>query len=207
MNDVRKIRLVVLISGSGSNLQALIDASERGTLPADIVGVVSNRADAFGLTRAHKHAIPTLFFPKQGTRRDYDAALAEHVATFRPDFVVLAGWLRLLSMAFLERFPNRVVNLHPALPGELPGLHAIERALDEARRGERTYTGVMVHLVPDEGVDSGPVLAQERVEILADDTLETLRERMRGLEHHLLITTLRRLATGGLDPDAPPHFE
>ena len=92
-------------------------------------------------------------------RADYDARLADVVAGFGPDFVVLAGWMRILTMSFLGWFPDRVVNLHPALPGELPGTHAIERAWQEALAGERTATGVMVHLVPDEGVDDGPVLA------------------------------------------------
>jgi len=106
---------------------------------------------------------------------------------------VLAGWMRVLTMSFLGWFPRRVVNLHPARPGELPGTHAIERAWQEALAGERTETGVMVHLVPDEGVDDGPVLATETVAIRPDDTLESLTERVHATEHRLLVDTLRDL--------------
>jgi phosphoribosylglycinamide formyltransferase-1 len=128
-------------------------------------------------------------------RADYDARLADVVAGFGPDLVVLAGWMRLLTMSFLGWFPGRVVNLHPALPGELPGTRAIERAWHEALAGERTRTGVMVHLVPDEGVDDGPVLASEVVEIRPDDTLDTLSARIHATEHRLLVATLRTLCS------------
>ena len=116
------------------------------------------------------------------SRADYDARLADVVAGFGPSFVVLAGWMRILTMSFLGWFPSRVVNLHPALPGELPGTHAIDRAWQEALAGERTRTGVMVHLVPDEGVDAGPVLATA-----------TITDRVHATEHRLLVSTLRTL--------------
>ncbi len=103
--------------------------------------------------------------------------------------------MRILSSAFLDRFPNRVLNLHPALPGAFPGVHAIERAFDAYQRGEITQTGVMVHLVPDEGVDSGPVLAQESVPIEPNDTIEALQARIHQVEHRLLVDTLRGLLT------------
>ena len=115
------------------------------------------------------------------------------VAGFGPDFVVLAGWMRILTMNFLGWFPDRVVNLHPALPGELPGIHAIERAWHEALAGERTRTGVMVHLVPSESVDDGPVLATADVPILPDDTLDSLTARVHHTEHELLVDTLSGL--------------
>lgn len=191
-------RLVVMISGGGSNLQALIDAVEAGRLPARIVAVIANHADASGLRRAARHHIPSRVVPHGGPRAEYDARLAEVVAGFAPDWVVLAGWMRLLSMRFLDRFPNRVVNLHPALPGQFPGTHAIERALAAARRGEIAGTGVMVHLVPDEGVDDGPVLASQGVPISPDDTLETLEGRIHAVERRLLVETLRRLIAGEL---------
>ncbi len=193
-------RLVVMISGSGSNLQALIDAVEAGQLPARIVAVIANRADAYGLQRAARHHIPPRVVPHGGPRAEYDARLAEVVAGFAPDWVVLAGWMRLLSMRFLARFPGRVVNLHPALPGQFPGTHAIERALVAARQGEIEGTGVMVHLVPDEGVDDGPVLASQGVPIAPDDTLETLEGRIHAVEHQLLVETLRRLIAGEIAP-------
>ncbi len=188
-------RLVVLISGSGSNLQALLDASQTGRLPARIAAVVSNRAEALGLARARRAGLAAVALPQTRAleRHAYDAALAEVVAGYDPAWVVLAGWMRLLSSAFLDRFPNRVINLHPALPGQFPGAHAIERALAAYREGATAHTGVMVHLVPDEGVDSGPVLAQEIVPIHPDDSLETLEARLHAVEHRLLVSTLVRV--------------
>ena len=196
-----KTRLVVLISGNGSNLQAIIDAIEAGSLPAQIVCVVSNKAKAYGLNRAEKHQIATAVFPrKKGTSRaDYDAELGRFVADLRPDWVVLAGWMLILSLEFLRFFPNRVINLHPALPGQFPGTHAIERAFAAYQRGELDQTGIMVHLVPDEGVDDGPVLATRTVPILPDDTLDDLEERIHATEHRLLVDVLRRLVQGEID--------
>jgi len=195
-------RLVVLISGNGSNLQALIDAAESGVLPADIACVVSNKGSAFGLQRAQKHHIPTAVFRKNQwkNRAEFDADLGRFVAGLEPDYVILAGWMLLLSMNFLRQFPNRVVNLHPALPGQFPGTHAIERAFEAYQRGQIEHTGIMVHLVPDEGVDDGPVLATENVPILPDDTLDTLEARVHAAEHRLLVETVRRLVTGELTP-------
>ena len=188
--------LVVLISGHGSNLQAILDACASGELNARIVAVISNKPDAFGLERARQANVPVLAKPnlKAQDRRDYDAELADLVASFQPDWIVLAGWMRVLSSAFLDQFPNHVVNLHPALPGTFPGTHAIERAYAAYRAGEITLTGVMVHLVPDEGVDVGPVLAQEIVPINAGDTLEDLEARVHAVEHRLLVSTLKTLA-------------
>lgn len=188
-------RLAVLASGNGSNLQALIDAVASGSLPADVVAVVSDRADAFALTRAGRAGIPAVHVGRHAgeTRPDYDARLADVVAGFGPDFVVLAGWMRVLTMSFLGWFPNRVVNLHPALPGELAGTNAIERAWHEALAGERTSTGVMIHLVPSESIDDGPVLASRPVPIHPDDTLESLAARVHRVEHELLVTTLTTL--------------
>lgn len=187
-----RCRLVVLISGSGTNLQAILDACAAGQILARVAAVISDKADAYGLERARQAGAPALVFPKrkEQERRAYDAALAEQVAAYQPDWVVLAGWMRLLSAAFLERFPGRVVNLHPALPGAFPGTHAIERAWDASRRGEIAHTGVMVHLVPDEGVDSGPVLAQEIVPIEPGETLQALEGRVHRVEHALLVQTL-----------------
>jgi phosphoribosylglycinamide formyltransferase-1 len=185
-------QLVVLISGNGSNLQAILDACASGALPARVAAVFSDRREAFGLERARRAGIPALALPKLKThsREAYDAQLAELAASYEPDLVVLAGWMRLLSMAFLGRFPNRVVNLHPALPGTFPGTRAIERAWEAHQRGEIRHTGVMVHLVPDEGVDSGPVLAQALVPIQAGDTLATFTERVHAAEHKILVQAL-----------------
>ena len=151
-------RLVVLISGQGSNLQAILDACSSGQLQAQVAAVISNQAQAFGLERARRAGLPAVYIAKGAaqTRRAYDAELADLAAGYQPDWIVLAGWMRLLTSAFLDRFPNRVVNPHPALPGTFPGVHAIERALEAFRRGEISTTGVMVHLVPDEGIELGP---------------------------------------------------
>ncbi len=188
-------RLVILISGNGSNLQAILDACVNGELNASVVAVISDKADAFGLTRARRANVDAVLKAKdkKQDRRAYDAELAECVASYEPDFVVLAGWMRILSSAFLDRFPNRVINLHPALPDTFPGTHAIERAYEAFRRGEISHTGVMVHLVPDEGVDSGPVLTQQVVAIQADDTRETLEARIHQVEHRLVVNTLKQI--------------
>ncbi|MCG3209177.1 MAG: Phosphoribosylglycinamide formyltransferase [Anaerolineae bacterium] len=197
-----KSKLVVLISGSGSNLQALLDACEAGTLPAKILLVVSNKASAYGLRRAESRRIPTAIFKRRKNvdRRDYDEELGRFIAALEPDWVILAGWMHLLSMNFLRYFPGRVVNLHPALPGQFPGTHAIERAFEAFRQGDIEQTGIMVHVVPDEGVDDGPVLATEIVPIEPDDTLEALEQRIHATEHRLLVETVRRLISGELHP-------
>lgn len=192
-------RLVVLASGAGSNLQAILDACAAGRLPARIAAVVSNKASSGALQRAADAGVPCVHVAPQAdeSRSDYDARLADIVSGFDPDWVVLAGWMRLLSMSFLGWFPGMVVNLHPALPGELPGVDAIGRAWNEARTNGRDHTGVMIHLVPDEGVDDGPVLATEIVPINPTDTLESLTERVHGVEHRLLVDTLTTLCTTG----------
>ncbi len=188
-------RLVVLISGEGTNLQALLDACRDGFLPAGVAAVFSNRNDAHGLERARLAGVPALAFPKPKgmNRHDYDRSLVDAVAAFKPDWVVLAGWLRLLSMPFLERFPGRVVNIHPALPGTFPGTDAIERAWQAWQQGEIDHSGVMVHLVPDEGVDCGPVLAQEMIPFLPGDTLDIYTNRVHTVEHRLYVETIKEL--------------
>ena len=187
------LNLVVLVSGYGSNLQAILDAVQLGVLPARVCAVISNKADAYGLERARLAGVPAIahVVHKGQERPEYDRQLAGLVTSYHPDWVVLAGWMRILSSAFLERFPNRVVNLHPALPGTFPGTHAIQRAFEAYQSGQIEHTGVMVHLVPDEGVDSGPVLNQRIVPILPEDTLETLETRIHAVEHALLVETLR----------------
>ncbi|MDE0701515.1 MAG: phosphoribosylglycinamide formyltransferase [Acidimicrobiaceae bacterium] len=193
-------RIVVLASGAGSNLQALLDAVNNGDLNAEIVGVIVNRRDAYALERASTNEIPTSFLglrpyldtsddPAQARRR-YDADLAGIVSGHRPDLVVLAGWMHLLTMEFLSHFPGRVMNLHPALPGEFPGAHAIDDAWHAHLSDGLDRTGVMVHLVPDEGVDDGPVLATQVVPIRADDDRESLEARIHAAEHDLLVRTV-----------------
>ena len=197
------LRLVVLVSGSGSNLQAIIDAIAAGDLDAEIALVVSNRQAAFALERAAQVGIPTLYFPLkpyrdggQG-REAYDADLAAEIAQAAPDVVMLAGWMHVLSPAFLERFPGRVLNLHPALPGTLPGTHAIERAFELFQRGELDHSGCMVHYVIPE-VDAGEVVRQVEVPLLPGDTLEVFEARMHAAEHRLVVEALREVAGAGL---------
>ncbi len=191
-------RLVVLISGNGSNLQAILDACACGKLRAQVVAVISNKRDTFGLERAKCANVPAIVKSKlkEQDRRVYDSELADLVAAYQPDWVVLAGWMRVLSSTFLDRFPNHVVNLHPALPGAFPGTHAIDRAYAAYQAGANDHTGVMVHLVPDEGVDDGPVLAQEIVPINPDDSIETVEAHIHAVEHRLLVNTLKTLTRG-----------
>jgi phosphoribosylglycinamide formyltransferase 1 len=194
-------RLAVLASGNGSNLWAIIEACRLGKLDAKVEIVVSNDPLAYALQRSAKRGVRTAICqPKADEERaDYDSRLAVVVQRAAPDIVVLAGWMRLLSMNFLGRFPGQVINLHPALPGEYPGLRAIERAFADAQVGNRDYTGVMVHRVPDEGVDDGPVLGSTRVHISPNDTLESLSVRIHAAERELLVATLATLIAGGAD--------
>ncbi|MCB0046054.1 MAG: phosphoribosylglycinamide formyltransferase [Caldilineaceae bacterium] len=195
-------RLAVLISGDGSNLQALIDAIRMHALDAEIAVVVSNRADAYGLERARKADIPAEvhllkpYLDDERGRREYDADLAELLLDYDPDWVILAGWMHILSRDFLDEFEYRVVNLHPALPGKFPGAHAIQDAFAAFQRGEIKETGVMVHLVPDERVDVGPVIASRSVPIYPRDTLEGLTNRIHGVEHQVLVYAIQRLIEG-----------
>ncbi len=200
--------LVVLISGSGTNLQALIDATgdrfspsmasadhQHLTIDASILGVVSNRRDAYGLVRAKQAGIATrVVSARMGeAREDHDRRLRHAVDGFKPDWVVLAGYMRILSMEFLGAYPGKVINLHPALPGDIPGTDAISRAFAEWQVGTRTHSGAMVHLVPDEGVDAGPILGQVRVPFAHGDILETFANRMHSAERLLLVSVVAKL--------------
>lgn len=187
-------RLVVLISGNGTNLQAVLDACAAGNLPARVVAVFSNKLGATGLQRAQNAGIPAICVPKTNAvdRCAYDANLAEQVEAYSPDWVLLLGWMHILGPVFLNRFTGKVINIHPALPGAFPGTRAIERAYAAFEKGEITQTGVMVHLVPDEGVDSGPVLGQMVVPIFHGDSLQALEARMHHAEHALLLKVLHQ---------------
>jgi len=184
-----------MVSGGGSNLQAVLDACRDGVIDGDVVAVVSNRSDVYAFRRADDAGVPTVHVGRlDGEQRaEYDARLADVVSGFDPDLVVLAGWMRILTMSFLGWFPGRVINLHPALPGELAGTHAIERAWQEAQRGERTSSGVMVHLVPDGGVDDGPVLGTAVVPIDSRGTLDQFEAAIHFAEHRLLVDVISEL--------------
>ena len=187
--------IVVLISGQGTNLQYIIDCVENNILKnCHISVVVSNRKSAYGLERAAKHGIPTLYVPfikQEMERTDYDVVLAERVTTYKPDVVVLAGWMRILTESFIQRF-DTIINLHPALPYCFSGMNAIERAYDASREfykkqiGDVYYTGCMCHRVVEE-VDTGQPLSVKNVRIDKDDTLEELRKKMAVAEKVVLL--------------------
>ena len=188
-------KVAVLASGSGTNLQALIDARASKRLDADIVAVITDNPSAGAIQRAHTAGIAVHVVSRSvgESRAQYDARLADVVRSTGADLVVLAGFMRLLSMQFLSYFPMRVVNLHPALPGEFPGINAIERAFAERDTVGRTHSGVMVHFVPDEGVDDGPVIETREVPILPTDTVETFTERMHETEHIIIVSAVQRV--------------
>jgi phosphoribosylglycinamide formyltransferase-1 len=191
-------RLVVLVSGSGTNLQALIDACTDPSYGARIVAVGADRDDIEGLARADRAGIPT-FVRKVGhfTSRDHwDRALADTVAGFEPDLVVLAGFMKLVGPAFLARFRGRVVNTHPALCPAFPGTTGPADALAYGVK----VTGATLFVV-DEGVDTGPIIAQTVVPVLDDDTTATLHERIKIAERSMLVDTVGLMARDGWELD------
>ncbi|HET9222846.1 MAG TPA: phosphoribosylglycinamide formyltransferase [Roseiflexaceae bacterium] len=191
-------RLIVCISGSGTNFQAIQDAIAAERLPAEIALVVSNRKAALGLDRAEHAGVPTLYFPLKPytsagrSRAEYDEDLAQRLWEYHPDLIVLAGWMHIFSPAFLRHFPGQIVNLHPALPGTFPGLHSIERAFEAFQHGEIAHSGCMIHYVIPE-VDAGEVVAQTIVPFAPDDTLESYEARIHAAEHALIVEALQRL--------------
>lgn len=191
-------RLIVLVSGYGSNLQAILNASTQGELPAKVVAVISDRADAFALQRAIDAGVPAIPLPFckaiHINRAGYDEVLADVIEPYRPDLIVCAGWMRILSPGFVRRFSGKIINLHPALPGMFPGAHGIEDAFNAFQRGEISHTGVMVHYV-DEGVDTGPVIAKAEVPIYSTDSLKDLEKRVHDAEHTLLVQAIQSLIT------------
>lgn len=190
--------MVVLLSGRGSNLQALIDAEQDPTWPARIVRVISNVAGAGGLARAEAAGIPTAVVSHKGRSRDEleRALLAEIDLGERPEWVVLAGFMRVLGATFLDRFAGRVLNIHPALLPAFPGLHAAAQALAAGV----TQAGATVHLV-DTGVDTGPILAQGTVPVRPDDTEDSLAARILRVEHQLYPMVLRQACEGRIGVD------
>ncbi len=187
------MRAAVLVSGGGTNLQALLDARDAGTLGADIVLVVSNKPGVGALDRAAKHHVPAEVISHKDfpTRESFDAALVAALRARGVELVVLAGFMRVVTPVFLDAFPGRVLNVHPALLPSFPGVHAQAQALAYGVR----VTGATVHFV-DAGVDTGPILAQAPVPVLDDDTVETLGARILREEHRLLVGAVHAVATG-----------
>jgi len=191
-SSVRPARVAVLVSGAGSNMVALADAVARGEVLAELAVVVSDVADAPALARAAARGIPAVTVPyDRSDRPGWESRLADAVVAHGVDLVVLAGFMRILSGAFLARWPDRVVNVHPSL---LPAFRGAD-AVGDALAAGVAVTGVTVHLV-DELVDHGPILAQEPVEVLADDTRATLHARLQEVEHRLLPRCVDLLARG-----------
>jgi phosphoribosylglycinamide formyltransferase 1 len=188
-------RLVVLVSGAGTNLQALIDACGDPAYGARVVAVGADRDGIEGLARAERAGIPT-FVRKVGqftSREHWDVALADTVAAFEPDVVVLAGFMKLVGSAFLKRFPDRVVNTHPALCPAFPGTTGPADALSYGVK----VTGATLFVV-DEGVDTGPIVAQVVVPVEDDDDVEALHERIKVAERQMLVESVGRMARDGI---------
>ncbi|NKB46369.1 MAG: phosphoribosylglycinamide formyltransferase [Legionellales bacterium] len=191
------IKLVVLISGQGSNLQAIIDAITQQQLDASIELVISNRPAAMGLTRAKQAGIDTLVLDHKlyATAAAYDAALLPYLTQHSPDLIVLAGFMRILGPTLIQQFPGRIVNIHPSLLPKFPGLHTYQQVL----AAKETEHGITIHFVT-ETVDAGPIIAQSSFPIHSDqETVETLKSRTHALEHQLYPQILQWYAQGQFD--------
>lgn len=187
-------RLAVLVSGAGSNLQALLDAAAASALGAAVVAVGADRAGIPALDRATSARIPTFVVPVTDfpDRAAWDRALTDAVSAYRPDLVVLAGFMKIVGTEFLRCFPAQVVNTHPALLPAFPGAHPVRDTLAYGAK----VTGVTVHLV-DAGVDTGPVIAQAAVDVRPGDTEQVLHERIKAVERALLVDTIDRMVRLG----------
>jgi len=194
------LTVAVLISGTGSNLRALLDAAAEPGFPARVVVVGADR-EADGFTHAEAFGIPTFMVPwsQFATREEWGAELGAQLAVWKPDLVVLSGLMRLLPASLVDAWSPHIVNTHPAYLPEFPGAHGVRDALTAGV----AQTGASVIIV-DNGVDSGPILAQERIPVLPGDDEHTLHERIKPVERRLLIDVVRRIATGELDLAAVP---
>jgi phosphoribosylglycinamide formyltransferase-1 len=204
MKHTTPLRVAVLASGRGSNFQALIDASDSGRLPIEFVGLFSDKPAALALERARLAGIPTVALkPKDYPDRNaFDAALFDRIDAVQPDLIVCAGYMRILSAAAVNRYPDRMINLHPSLLPKFPGLDTHERAI---AAGEAVH-GASVHVVIPE-LDAGTVLAQAPVPILPDDDAHSLAERVQRREHPLLVACVAAIAEGRLQCGALPRFD
>lgn len=188
------MKLVVLASGSGTLLQAVLDAVEKPNFPAKVVAVGADRTGIEALSRAERAGVPSFAvrMADHPDRAAWDKAITEAVAAYQPDLVVSAGFMKILGAEFLARFPGRVINTHPALLPSFPGAHAVADALAMAVK----VTGSTVHFV-DAGVDTGPIIAQEPVIVEPDDDEHVLHERIKAVERRLLVETIEKLGRSG----------
>ncbi len=179
MNKILKI--VVLISGNGSNLQAMIDATNTG-LSVEVLAVISNKADAYGLERAKKASIPThiISHTDYPDRESFDTDLREQIEAYQPDLIVLAGFMRRLGSTFINHFEGRIINIHPSLLPKYRGLDTHQRALDA---GDKTH-GISIHFVNDD-LDGGPIICQSSLNVTPSDTVDSLKNRIQAIEHQL----------------------
>jgi phosphoribosylglycinamide formyltransferase 1 len=188
-----RARVVVLVSGGGTNLQALMDAQAAGA-PFDIIGVVADRPNTGGIHRACEQGIPSRVVDRHlfADAPSWDRSLADVIAEMQPEWIVCAGFMRILGRHVLAAYPERVVNTHPSLLPAFPGAHAVRDALAYGVK----VTGVTVHLV-DDGIDTGPIIAQRAVEIREGDVESVLHQRIKDEEHRLLVDVVSRLCTSG----------
>ena len=185
------MRIVVLVSGTGSNLQAVIDAVAGGSLPLEIAAVGADRPHTLGVERSAAAGLDTFVvdFKDYATRTDWDAALLEKVAAYTPDYVISSGFMRIVAPSFINAFEGRYINTHPALLPSFPGAHGVRDAMAYGVK----VSGCTVHFA-DAGVDTGPIIAQSPVPVLPDDTEDSLHERIKVAERELLIEVLADLA-------------
>jgi phosphoribosylglycinamide formyltransferase-1 len=190
-----KVKIGVLISGSGSNLQAIMDKCESGDIAADVVVVVSNKADAYGLTRAANHNVDGVFLNRKehDGEASYNNAILQVLRNHGVDLVVMAGYMRLLGKEVLNAYPNKVMNIHPALLPSFPGAHGIKDALDYGVKA----TGVTVHFA-NEVFDEGPIILQETLPVFEDDSEESLAERIHAIEHEIYPRAIKLYCEGKL---------
>ena len=187
-----KIKIGVLVSGRGSNLQAIIDNIENGSLSAELAVVISDQANAYALERARKHNIPAVPISSKGykgKREEYDALLVKELRTRNVDLVCLAGFMRIITLVMIKAFPNRILNIHPALLPAFPGLHVQKKALEHGVK----FSGCTVHFV-DEGMDTGPIIIQAAVPVLDNDTEDSLSERILKQEHKIYSRAIQLIA-------------
>ncbi len=193
---MKKIRIGVLASGRGSNLQAVIDNISQGRLSAEIAVVISDQADAFALERARTHGIPGVHISArgyQGRREEYDALLVAELRKRQVDLVILAGFMRIISKALVDAFPHRIMNIHPALLPSFPGLHVQKAAIEHGVK----FSGCTVHFV-DEGMDTGPIIIQAVVPVLDSDTEDSLAARILVQEHKIFSRAIQLFSEGRL---------